>query len=677
MPLQLDGKPVPNRALVLSLAALAVPVAAAFLDPGVLGTAGPLLWLLALVPAFLLAYYRGWRGVATALAVGMATLSVTEAVIRAAGREMPDVLLGVVVAYLAIALGIGWLAEALHRERAAVEDMAFTDLLTRLPNRRHARFFLENEFAAAERGRSLSVVLFDLDHFKEYNDDHGHQAGDEALSIFAGILRDMTRRMDLSARFGGEEFVSVLATTDTEGAVVFADRIRTAWNQADLPTGTRLTVSAGVATYHPSLRSPDELLAAADHALYQSKREGRNRVRLYGHALMDHALPSQDAAEGLRDRLGQEPTEYPRPSEQIGRTRPPLTLLPHQITGFGQGRAVLVVEDDTQVRALVSNYLSREGFAVVEATDVTSGIKGLGQDFDVVVTDLRLPGAPGTDLVAAVKSRWPRTQVLVITGLHDAKVAADALKAGADQYLFKPFGMPDLRRELLNALRRRDEDRAGRTVPTGDDAGVARSDGTRAAVLRAAELLAVAGETHEPYQSGHPERVRAYAMALADAIDRDGAAVDREALGHGARLHDIGMLAVPASVVDHEEELTPEQWAAVRSHPSQGRRILSAILDDDTVLAAVTWHHERWDGGGYPDALSGQAIPMVARIVGLAEALDALTSARPFRDPLSIDDALEAIREAAGTRFDPMLVEALARAEPEIRRIHDEAERPG
>ena len=163
-----------------------------------------------------------------------------------------------------------------------VEDMAFTDHLTRLPNRRHGRLFLENAFAAAERGRGLSLLLFDLDNFKKFNDRFGHAAGDAALREFGGILERATRRMDLSARFGGEEFVSVLTSTDTAGAMIFGDRIRAALSETELSDGNELTVSAGVATFYSGMSSPDELLAAADQALYQAKSAGRNCVRLFG-----------------------------------------------------------------------------------------------------------------------------------------------------------------------------------------------------------------------------------------------------------------------------------------------------------------------------------------------------------------------------------------------------------
>jgi diguanylate cyclase (GGDEF)-like protein len=198
------------------------------------------------------------------------------------GRQMPDMLIGVVIAYVAISLGIGWLAESLHQERAVVEDMAFTDQLTRLPNRRHGRVLLENAVAAAERGQGLPLLLFDLDNFKKFNDRFGHPAGDTALREFGGILERATRRMDVSARFGGEEFVSVPTSTHTTGPMIFGDRIRAALSEAELSVGYELTVNAGVATFDSGMSAPDELLAAAGRALYQAKSASRNCVRLFG-----------------------------------------------------------------------------------------------------------------------------------------------------------------------------------------------------------------------------------------------------------------------------------------------------------------------------------------------------------------------------------------------------------
>lgn len=274
--------PVPARALVISLAALAVPVYASFAAPESAGDQEILLWLLALVPAFLLAYYRGWRGAALALAVGMGILALSQVALEIAGRGVGDwqLLLTVVAAYIAISLGVGWSTELLHRALARAERLALTDELTGLANRRHAQVVLEQEFAAARRGRPLALVMFDLDRFKRYNDVHGHAAGDEALRGFGDVLERTTRQMNLSARYGGEEFVSILSDTQVDGALAFVDRVRKGLAEAALPHGG-LTVSAGVAGFSAEMESPGDLLAAADAALYRAKAAGRDRAETY------------------------------------------------------------------------------------------------------------------------------------------------------------------------------------------------------------------------------------------------------------------------------------------------------------------------------------------------------------------------------------------------------------
>jgi diguanylate cyclase (GGDEF)-like protein len=272
---------VPARALVISCAALVVPLYAGIFAPEAARELEILLWLLALVPAFLLAYYRGWSGATLSLAAGMGVLALTHASMAAVGSAPVrwPLLLMTVIAYIAVTLGVGWLSELLHRQRARVERLALTDELTALANRRHARAVLERDFAAAQRGRPLAVALFDLDHFKQYNDRHGHAAGDVALRSFAAILRQTTRQMNLSARYGGEEFLSILSDIDGTGALAFAERVRLAL-RADGPPGRHFTFSAGIAVFTPAMRSADDLLAAADAALYEAKQGGRDRVVL-------------------------------------------------------------------------------------------------------------------------------------------------------------------------------------------------------------------------------------------------------------------------------------------------------------------------------------------------------------------------------------------------------------
>ncbi len=276
-------RPIPLRALVTSFGALAVPVLSSVAFSEAAAEYEVLLWLLPLVPALLLSYYRGWRGAAVAIAIGMVALVAIQLALLLLGRTVEDwsLLLGVVGADIAIAFGIGIVTELLLRERVRAERLALLDELTGIPNRRYARIFLETEFAAAQRGRPVAVVLFDLDRFKAYNDSRGHAQGDEVLRRFARILDQTTRRTSLSARFGGDEFIAILPACDAAGALTFASRVAEQLRAAQAGPEA-ITVSAGIAVYDPWLHSPDTLIAAADQALYQAKADGWNHVRVYG-----------------------------------------------------------------------------------------------------------------------------------------------------------------------------------------------------------------------------------------------------------------------------------------------------------------------------------------------------------------------------------------------------------
>src|ERR1019366_9526307 len=280
MPVNPRTQRVPPRALAISIAALAVPVAVVFWQPDWTSNGlGMLIWLTALIPAFLLSYYRGWQGVAVALAGGMAVITATQISVVVFEIGEPNwTLLGVIVGvYLADSVGIATLGEALRRERGAAERLAMIDGLTGLPNRRHVEDLLEREFAAAERGAGLTVVMFDLDHLKRVNDSRGHAAGDMTLKAFARILKANTRKENISARFGGEEFVSVLRDAHADEVVGFAQRVLDQMREWPLPWGNQ-TVSAGIAQYQKGMGSFELLLGEADRALYQAKDGGRDMV---------------------------------------------------------------------------------------------------------------------------------------------------------------------------------------------------------------------------------------------------------------------------------------------------------------------------------------------------------------------------------------------------------------
>lgn len=275
--------PVPLRGLVISLLALVVAAAVSLFWPDSVQSYAGHVWTLALVPLFLLSYYRGWRGAAMAAGSAMVAFTAVELiVVKMMGRSVDWWLFGTVVFLLAaVTLGTGWVTELLHRERREAVRMAYEDPLTLLPSRRALDFFLSTQVAAARRGQELSLVFFDLDQFKRYNDRHGHAAGDRFLYRVGAVLSDTTREMNLAGRYGGEEFLAVLPGEDAEGARVYAERVREQISEL-APGEDGPTVSAGISCFGPDVEDASDLLARADRALYAAKEKGGDRVQVFG-----------------------------------------------------------------------------------------------------------------------------------------------------------------------------------------------------------------------------------------------------------------------------------------------------------------------------------------------------------------------------------------------------------
>jgi len=284
---------VPPGALFLSLLALAVAALGTFVWPESLSGASSLIWLLALIPSFLLAYHRGWGGAALGLVASMALLIGVDVIPRVVrGHPIDWYITGAItVTLISVSLGAGAISESLRRERRSALEMAYADPLTLLPNRRVMDLFLARHFAGAERGLPLAVAMFDLDGFKSYNDRFGHRAGDEALRVVGSVLNANTRQSDMTARYGGEEFCAVLPGENTDGARVFAERVRANLGARELLTGARLTFSAGIAAYRSGMKTPSDLVEAADRALYQAKAAGRDRVEVEARSGTKTAAP--------------------------------------------------------------------------------------------------------------------------------------------------------------------------------------------------------------------------------------------------------------------------------------------------------------------------------------------------------------------------------------------------
>lgn len=186
----------------------------------------------------------------------------------------------------------------------------------------------------------------------------------------------------------------------------------------------------------------------------------------------------------------------------------------------------------------------------------------------------------------------------------------------------------------------------------------ARTLELRDSYVHTVRALTNAVEARDAYTGKHAERVAAYGLELARTIDARLAADPQAEMGF--LLHDVGKVAIPDGILHKKEALTPEERALMRTHPAAGWDILAGIPFLDAARAVVRHHHERWDGAGYPDGLAGGEIPLSARVFAVADALDAITTERPYRSAQSFAAAREAIAAGSGTQFDPQVVEALA-----------------
>ncbi|HSJ23953.1 MAG TPA: PAS domain S-box protein [Longimicrobiales bacterium] len=414
------------RALGLSLAAAAIPVAGVFLFPDDLRDYEALTWLLLLVPAFLWAYERGWRGVATALAAGMATVSTTYVMAEVSGRDVPDLLLPVIVIYVFVSLGIGLFGQHASRSRfdAATHSLALQDPLTALPNREQAELHTGMQFTAARHGTPVAVIAFEIDGFPAYVTQHGPTAGDNLLRALASLLRRQTRRLDLAARWGAHDFMSVISGCSEQGAVVFASRMQ------DLVRTTHdgsISISAGVACYRPEMQGAAELLDAAGAALAHARQDGGDRIRVHGRSRSEARrstvqAPTGEAADATISAIAPDtPLQDASP-----RTSPEGPV--------GVGRSVFLLTADERIRAELSAFLKATGFAVTEGASLVDMMAPLQREFDLVLTDVGAPGTSAADMIRQLRERSPATRVMGIPRRDGDALHADTLLVRVDAY---------------------------------------------------------------------------------------------------------------------------------------------------------------------------------------------------------------------------------------------------
>ncbi len=310
------------------------------------------------------------------------------------------------------------------------------------------------------------------------------------------------------------------------------------------------------------------------------------------------------------------------------------------------GEHILVVEDNDILREGLVILLESEGFHVRAASNGASALEKMRADSPhLILSDISMPKMDGFELYNVVRSRpeWITIPFIFWTARSERDDLFASKKMGAEDYLVKPIDS----QELVSTIR----SRLNRT----QQLLLAQLEQAYQASLI---LLANAIELRDQYTRGHVERVMKYSLMIAEQLGWTEAQM--KPLEFGAILHDIGKIYIPESILSNAGSLEADEWKEMKRHASEGAGLLNSIPYLAPAIPIIRSHHERWDGNGYPDGLSGEIIPLGARIVSIADSFDAMTSMRIYQKPVSFEMARIAIEKESGTRYDPRVVKAFS-----------------
>jgi putative nucleotidyltransferase with HDIG domain len=332
---------------------------------------------------------------------------------------------------------------------------------------------------------------------------------------------------------------------------------------------------------------------------------------------------------------------------------------------------ILIVDDEVEITEILADLLSEE-YQCLKAGSAEDALARLREgDFQLVISDITMPGMSGLEMIPHVKDLSPQTVVVMISGMQTVESAIGALRLGAFDYLMKPFDLRQVEAVVKRALEHHDlvvaKQRYENHLEELVEQRTAELDralnSLEAAYRSTLQALTAALETRDSETHGHSERVVTYSLRLGREYGLNSDAM--KSLEFGSLLHDIGKIGVPDSILRKPAKLSEEEWVRMREHPLHGQQILRGIEFLQGAARVVAQHHEKWDGTGYPLGLRQEEIDICARIFAVADAFDAITSDRVYRRGKSYEAAAQELDDWAGRQFDPKVVEAFHRVPKE------------
>ena len=498
------------------------------------------------------------------------------------------------------------------------DEQLYTDPLTGAYNRRFYEEELKHKYLNA------GVAMIDLDDFKLCNDTFGHAAGDAALRLIASIIHRCIRSTDMLVRYGGDELLLVLPNISAEHFVQKLRYINKRLSTAHLPEFSKLQLSASIGGMMAADIPINDAVVVADKRMYLAKR-------------CKNTVVTEDVA--------------------------PSSVCP----GNAHRPTVLIVDDSPMNRDILSEILS-DDFEVLEASNGANCLEILdarGPELSIVLLDIVMPDMDGFDVLSRMSAQGllEDLPVVMISSEDSAQTVRRAYELGASDYISRPFDARIVRRRVTNITRLYARQRRLRAMVSQQFYDREKNDQILFGIL--SQVM----EIHYGESSHHIPRVQRITGILLERLcqktDRYGlTGADRRLIATAAALHDIGRMAIDDRILKAPDP-TPEQKAILRTHTILGEQMLenlSQYQDEPLVKFALQicrWHHERWDGSGFPDGLKGDSIPIAAQVVALADAYDSLAGKGDKHLALPQAQAIAELEAGTYGAFDPLLLECL------------------
>lgn len=520
-------------------------------------------------------------------------------------------------------------------ELSDIKNKLYIDSLTGAYNRR----FYDDRVKRATG--PAGVALMDFDDIKECNDTYGHHAGDIVLATAADVIKNNIRKTDILIRYGGDEFIIFLPDIDAASFSEKLKLIRKEIYNTKIPgfENVRLSVSIGGVMLHDG--NVSAAVSRADNLMYRAKMH-KNSV------IMEHESDIEE--ESLAD------------------------------SGI---RPVVLIVDDSEINRNILSDMLRDDYRILEAYDGDSAsgmLREHGSEIAVVLLDIVMPNRDGFSVLEEMNSEhWVEDiPVIVISSKDDGSYIRKAYNMGVSDYISRPFDVNIVKQRVLNIVKLFAKQR--RLMQLVSSQIYEREKGNRIMVGILSHIVEFRnGESgmHVIHINMLTRLILEQLMLMTDKYQLTWD--DRYQIAIASALHDIGKIGINEKILNKPGRLTPEEFEIMKTHTIIGAEMLDKLeiyRNEKQVKLAhdiCRWHHERWDGRGYPDGLRGDEIPISAQVVSLADVYDALVSKRVYKEAYSHDKAIQMILDGECGQFNPILIDCLMKIKDKLREeIHSD-----